>query len=198
MWRRRPNLGAWINRVGVWNPTDRNDWFADDGDIVMSGADARRSPYRARTPRQTWSGCWASWAYVVTPRQPLLPIGTLYDPFVHAGARAVVVRNLRGWQSILVGIAIGVTLAPEGGAHQSIITAVGRRRAAAVRCREPCFAQTGVDACSIALGDWRPDGTAATFAEHADRRRDDRWCASAFRGEGDARWRADEDRLPPA
>ncbi len=58
---------------------------------------------------------WSRWG------QPLFPIGVMYDPFVER-ARAVVVRDLCGRQSILVGTPSGVTLAAEGGAHQSIKT----------------------------------------------------------------------------
>ena len=52
----------------------------------------------------------------------LLPVGTLYDPFV---ARALDALNYACYQDarfMLVGTPSGVTLAPEGGAHQSIGT----------------------------------------------------------------------------
>ena len=65
--------------------------------------------------------------------QPLLPIGTIYDPFVSRALEPWSFGMYAGGQSILVGTPRGVTLAPEGGAHQSIITPVGRARAARLR-----------------------------------------------------------------
>jgi pyruvate dehydrogenase E1 component len=54
--------------------------------------------------------------------QPLLPIGTLYDPFVARALEPWSFGIYAGGQSILVGTPSGVALAPEGGAHQSIGT----------------------------------------------------------------------------
>jgi len=51
-----------------------------------------------------------------------LPIGTLYDPFVARALEPWSFGIYAGGQSILIGTPSGVTLAPEGGAHQSIVT----------------------------------------------------------------------------
>ena len=62
---------------------------------------AGASPRTASTsswasPRSTSSARWASWAPPGrATAQPLLPVGTIYDPFVLARAGAVVVRHLR-------------------------------------------------------------------------------------------------------
>src|SRR6185312_17370912 len=29
------NLGGWINHAGIWNPSERVDWFADDTDTLV-------------------------------------------------------------------------------------------------------------------------------------------------------------------
>lgn len=29
------NLGGWLNKVGVWSPTERVDWFADDRETIL-------------------------------------------------------------------------------------------------------------------------------------------------------------------
>ncbi|MFM8942433.1 MAG: hypothetical protein ACKOH5_03435, partial [Acidimicrobiaceae bacterium] len=52
----------------------------------------------------------------------LLPIGTVYDPFVCRGLDALIYALYNGAKFILVGTPSGVTLAPEGGAHQSTVT----------------------------------------------------------------------------
>ncbi len=50
----------------------------------------------------------------------LLPIGTVYDPFVARGLDALNYACYQDARFIIVGTPSGVTLAPEGGAHQSI------------------------------------------------------------------------------
>ena len=59
---------------------------------------------------------WSRWD------QPLLPIGVMYDPFVARALEPWSFGIYAGGQSVLVGTPSGVTLAPEGGAHQSITT----------------------------------------------------------------------------
>jgi pyruvate dehydrogenase E1 component len=53
---------------------------------------------------------------------PLVPIGTLYDPFVTRGLDALYHALYAGGRFIVVATPSGVSLAPEGGAHQSVIT----------------------------------------------------------------------------
>jgi pyruvate dehydrogenase E1 component len=52
----------------------------------------------------------------------LIPIGTLYDPFIYRGADALNYACYQDARFMLVATPSGVTLAPEGGAHQSIGT----------------------------------------------------------------------------
>jgi pyruvate dehydrogenase E1 component len=52
----------------------------------------------------------------------LIPIGTLYDPFISRGLDALNYACYQDARFILVATPSGVTLAPEGGAHQSIAT----------------------------------------------------------------------------
>lgn len=54
--------------------------------------------------------------------RPLLPIGVLYDPFVERALEPWHFGIYAGGQSVLVGTPSGVSLAPEGGAHQSVKT----------------------------------------------------------------------------
>ena len=52
----------------------------------------------------------------------LLPIGTLYDPFIARGLDALNYACYQDARFMVVATPSGVTLAPEGGAHQSIHT----------------------------------------------------------------------------
>jgi pyruvate dehydrogenase E1 component len=56
----------------------------------------------------------------------LIPIGTVYDPFVSRGLDALNYACYQDARFMLVGTPSGVTLAPEGGAHQSIALASDR------------------------------------------------------------------------
>ena len=73
--------------------------------------------------------------------QPLLPVGTIYDPFVARALEPWSFGIYAGGQSILVGTPSGVTLGPEGGAHQSVITpSIGIEQPGCV-AYEPAFGQ---------------------------------------------------------
>ena len=65
--------------------------------------------------------------------QPLLPVGTIYDPFVARALEPWSFGIYAGGQSILVGTPSGVTLGPEGGAPPVGHHAVDRDRAAGPR-----------------------------------------------------------------
>ena len=52
----------------------------------------------------------------------LLPIGTVYDPFIARGLDALNYACYQGARFILAATPSGITLAPEGGAHQSVLT----------------------------------------------------------------------------
>ena len=72
--------------------------------------------------------------------QRLLPIGTLYDPFIQRGLDALNYACYQDARFLLVATPSGISLAPEGGAHQSISTpliGMGQDRLAAF---EPAFA----------------------------------------------------------
>jgi pyruvate dehydrogenase E1 component len=118
------NLGGWINRAGVWSPGDRIDWFADDTDTLVRWRESEHGQHiELGIAEMNLVGLLgelgATWS---RDGQPLLPIGTIYDPFVNRALEPWSFGIYAGGQSILVGTPSGVTLAPEGGAHQSIVT----------------------------------------------------------------------------
>jgi len=70
----------------------------------------------------------------------LIPIGTLYDPFIQRGLDALNYACYQDARFILVATPSGITLSPEGGAHQSVATpliGIGQDGLAAF---EPAFA----------------------------------------------------------
>ena len=160
------NLGGWINRAGIWSPSDRVDWFADDTDTLVKWRESSQGQHIELGIAEgnlvgLLGELGATWS---RDGEPLLPIGTIYDPFVTRALEPWSFGMYAGGQSILVGTPSGVTLAPEGGAHQSIITpSVGLEQPRCVAW-EPAFGQdlewTLLRAFSQ-IG--RPDGTSAYF-----------------------------------
>ncbi|QEC47979.1 pyruvate dehydrogenase [Baekduia soli] len=160
------NLGGWINRVGIWHMGDRIDWFADDTDTLVKW---RESAHGQHIELGIAEGnlvgllgeLGATWS---RDGRPLLPIGTMYDPFVNRALEPWSFGMYAGGQSILVGTPSGVTLAPEGGAHHSITTpSVGLEQPMCVAW-EPAFGQDLEWTLLHALGRLgRPDGTSSYF-----------------------------------
>jgi pyruvate dehydrogenase E1 component len=118
------NLGGWINKAGIWSVGERRDWFEDDPQVLVHWHETPRGQHIELGIAETnlvglLGELGATWSRY---GQPLLPIGTIYDPFVGRALEPWSFGMYAGGQSILVGTPSGVSLAPEGGAHQSIVT----------------------------------------------------------------------------
>ena len=70
----------------------------------------------------------------------LLPVGTVYDPFVNRGLDALIYACYQDARFMLAGTPSGITLAPEGGAHQSINTVLTGMSIPGLAMFEPAFA----------------------------------------------------------
>ena len=182
------NLGGWINRVGVWRLGERIDWFADDTDTLVRWRESEHGQHIELGIAEgnlvgLLSELGVTWS---RDGRPLLPIGTLYDPFVGRALEPWSFGMYAGGQSILVGTPSGVTLAPEGGAHQSITTpSIGLEQP---RCTawEPAFGQDLEWTLLHALAQLgRPDGSSAYF--RLSTRPIDQALAGRARGPGRAR-----------
>jgi len=118
------NLAGWVNKVGVWAHAVRNDWFSDDNETILHWQERPSGQHVELGIAETnmvgllaeLGATWSRWG------QPLLPIGVMYDPFVERALEPWSFGIYAGGQSILVGTPSGVSLAAEGGAHQSITT----------------------------------------------------------------------------
>ncbi|HEX2137810.1 MAG TPA: transketolase [Microvirga sp.] len=144
------NLGAWVNRRGLFAKHEMKDLFRSEripstftwdfspkGQhielgiaemnlfILLSGLGLSHSLFGER----------------------LLPIGTLYDPFIARGLDALNYACYQDSRFILVATPAGVTLAPEGGAHQSISSPLIGLAQDGLAAFEPAF----VDELSVIL-----------------------------------------------
>jgi pyruvate dehydrogenase E1 component len=160
------NLGGWINKAGIWSIGDRIDWFADDTDTLVRWRESDHGRHIELGIAEVnlvglLGELGATWS---RDGQPLLPVGTIYDPFVARALEPWSFGIYAGGQSILIGTPSGVTLGPEGGAHQSVITpSIGIEQPGCV-AYEPAFGQD-LEWCLLhalsRLG--RPGGESAYF-----------------------------------
>ncbi len=133
------NLGGFINRAGVYAPENRRPWSADP---VLTWAEGPTGQHLELgiSEMNLFMMLGALGRSGELNDQPLLPIGTVYDPFVLRGLDAFVHGAYSGARFIVAGTPSGVTLAPEGGAHQSTITASVGIELPGVVMHEPAFA----------------------------------------------------------
>lgn len=158
------NLAGWVNKIGVWSIETRQDWFEDDAETILHWRERPDGQHIELGIAESnlvsllgeLGATWSRWG------QPLVPIGVLYDPFIERALEQWSYGIYAGGQSILIGTPSGVTLAAEGGAHQSIKTpSIGLEQPGCISY-EPAFAidVEWILLASIArLG--RPDGTSA-------------------------------------
>lgn len=185
------NLGAWVNQRALFRRQDVADVFQ-----------------KARIPSAQKWGASAAGQHIELGiaehnlflmlaalglsgdlfGERLLPIGTVYDPFIARGLDALNYGCYQDARFMLVATPSGVTLGPEGGAHQSInppLIALGQPN---LRHYEPAFAdelallmQHGFDLMQ------RPDGESLYFrltTRELDQvaRADDAWQDGAING----------------
>ncbi|MCT2401713.1 transketolase [Novosphingobium mangrovi (ex Huang et al. 2023)] len=118
----------------------------------------------------------------------LMPVGTVYDPFISRGLDALNYGCYQDARFLLVGTPSGITLAAEGGAHQSINTPLIGMGQPNLTCFEPAFADE-----LTAMMRWsfdhmqQPDGSSvylrlSTRSIPQVAREDDSWHDDALKG----------------
>jgi pyruvate dehydrogenase E1 component len=119
------SLGPWVNRRGVFSRHRRNDVFRDqkvasaqkwvmtpDGQHVELGI-AEQNLFLLLAA--------AGLSHDLNGVR-LIPVGTVYDTFVQRGLDSLFYGCYQDARFLLVSTPSGITLAPEGGQHQSVYT----------------------------------------------------------------------------
>src|SRR5450432_1806979 len=88
----------------------------------------------------------------------LLPIATLYDPFIQRGLDALNYACYQDARFMVVATPSGISLAPEGGAHQSISTPLIGMAQDGLAAFEPAFVDELATIMSFALSYIQRDG----------------------------------------
>ncbi len=137
------NLGGWIHKVGVYSRRQKKNYFGESGISLL--IDWREDP----TGRHIELGISENNLFLALTAfglanelygQTLLPIGTVYDPFVCRALDAFIYAAYSQAKFIAIGTPSGVSLSPEGGAHQSLITPGIGVQLPGVTYYEPAFA----------------------------------------------------------
>jgi pyruvate dehydrogenase E1 component len=133
------NLAGFINRAGVFSPVPRRAWSEDPVLKWAEGPDGQHIELGISEMNLFLLLGQLGLAADLSG-QLLLPVGTVYDPFVLRGLDAFIYSVYSGARFIVAGTPSGVTLAPEGGAHQSTITASVGLELPNVTFIEPAYA----------------------------------------------------------
>ena len=133
------NLAGFINRTKVFSPDARRSWSEDTVLKWAEGPDGHHIELGISEMNLFLLLGQLGLAWDLSD-QPLLPVGTVYDPFVLRGLDAFIYSVYSGARFIVAGTPSGVTLAPEGGAHQSTITPSVGLELPGVTFIEPAYA----------------------------------------------------------
>jgi len=136
------NLGGWVNRTGVWaeNPSTAPATAVPRLLRWEPGPDGQHIELGISEMNLFMLLGQLGLSHEVNG-ELLLPVGTVYDPFVCRGLDALIYSLYSGAKFVFAGTPAGVTLSPEGGAHQSAITASIGLELPNLRLYEPCFAR---------------------------------------------------------
>ena len=185
------NLGAWVNQRGLFKRREMADVFA-------KAKIASAQKWSASNQGQHIElGIAESNLFLMLAAaglagdlfgQRLFPIGTLYDPFIARGLDSLNYACYQDARFLLVATPSGITLGPEGGAHQSInppLIALGQP---GLRHYEPAFADelaAMMDAAFRLIDDPAGESTYLRLSTRSIaqvERADDGWKADALAG----------------
>lgn len=119
------NLGPWVNRRKLYSREKVTDVFKDKH--IPSTQIWRKDPSGQHlelgiAENNLFSLLGQLGLTYRNFGERLFPVGTLYDPFIARGLDALNYAAYQGARFMLIGTPSGITLGPEGGAHQSIGT----------------------------------------------------------------------------
>jgi pyruvate dehydrogenase E1 component len=155
------NLGAWVNRRGLFAREAMADTFKSER--IPSTFTWEFSP----KGQHIELGIAEMNLFILLSAlglshaingERLLPIGTLYDPFIARGLDALNYACYQDARFILVATPSGISLAPEGGAHQSISAPLIGMAQDGLAAFEPAFVDELAVILSFALAYIQKDG----------------------------------------
>jgi len=137
------NLGAWISRRGVFHREETQDRFKE------LEVDSLQKWELSPQGQHVELGIAENNLFLMLAALGLsndifgvrlIPVGTVYDPFIYRGLDALNYACYQDARFILAGTPSGITLAPEGGAHQSLGTPLVGMAQDGLATFEPAYA----------------------------------------------------------
>jgi pyruvate dehydrogenase E1 component len=119
------NLGAWVNRRGLFARGEKADLFRSEKIPTTFHWDFSPKGQHIELGIAEMNLFILMSALGLSHQingARLLPVGTLYDPFIERGLDALNYACYQDARFMVAATPSGITLAPEGGAHQSIAT----------------------------------------------------------------------------
>lgn len=135
------HLSTWVSKVGVFSPSKRPDYQEETQRLLrwQPGPTGQHIELGISEMNLFMLLGQLGMSYELCGQQ-LFPIGTVYDPFVCRGLDALIYGLYCGAKFIFAGTPSGVSLSPEGGAHQSTVTASLGIELPELNYYEPAFA----------------------------------------------------------
>ena len=185
------NLGAFVNQRGLFRRRETADVFRDakiPSAQKWAGGHAGQHVELGIAEHNLFLNLAALGLSAPLWGERLLPIGTVYDPFISRGLDALNYACYQDARFMLVATPSGLTLGPEGGAHQSIYTPLIGIGQPGLTYFEPAF----VDELALVMR-WSfehmqaPDGGSVylrltTRSLRQVERSDEAWKADALKG----------------
>jgi pyruvate dehydrogenase E1 component len=135
------NLGGWINKVGVYDRHSRPIFDETPRLLRWHPNPSGQHIELGISEMNLFMMLGQLGLTAELLDEPLIPIGTVYDTFIARGLDALIFSLYNESRFILVATPSGVSLAPEGGAHQSTITPSLGIELPNLRSYEPAFAR---------------------------------------------------------
>jgi pyruvate dehydrogenase E1 component len=136
------NLSSWINRVGLWSRSESEDYLGFQERVLkwIESPEGRHIELGISEMNLMIMLGQLGLAEEISG-QRLIPIGTVYDPFVARGLDGLLHALYSGSRFMLVATPSGVSLSSEGGAHQGVITPSIGIATPGITYYEPAFAR---------------------------------------------------------
>ena len=136
------SLGTWINRTGVWHHEEAQDFFGTESRVLKwtEGPHGQHIELGLSETSLFLLLGQLGLSMELSGRR-LVPIGTLYDPFIVRGLDPLVYGVYQESKFIAVATPSGVTLSPEGGSHQGMLSPSIGMELPNIRYYEPTFAR---------------------------------------------------------
>jgi pyruvate dehydrogenase E1 component len=178
------NLGGFVNRRGVFQRRAHDDVFKRrriPSAQVWSKAETGQHVELGIAENNLFIALAALGLTAPLFGERLFPVGTLYDPFIARGLDALNYACYQDARFLLVATPSGLTLAPEGGAHQSIGSPLIGMSQPGLDSYEPAFADETAMLMAHAFGQIQAEQGASTYLRLSTRviaqpeRGDDAW-----------------------